>query len=543
MAVEPTGSDYICDALAAEGVSTVFGLIGEGNAHLLDRMGEASPPFVQARHEQAAVSMADGYARATGSVGLCTVTHGPGVTNAVTGLACADRDGVGLVVLVGDTAIEGRETSLQYLDHLTVTSPVSGYGTRVESVDALPEVLSRAFDRARTRSAPAVVEIPQDVQEGTAPDEPYRPGERKESRTRPDLDRLTEAVDILDGADRPAILAGGGAMRADAGEGLARLAERLGAPIATTYFGKGILPDSHPLVSGIGGTFMSPASDALLPDADALLAVGTQLSGKITRYGELYADAAIVQVDVDPDAIGRHEPVDIGLLGDARATVDALTQRVTPRPDRAESVVERIRDAPEPWADGFESHPDLIDPRELTLALSERTPDDALVAVDSGNNTGFPAVFHEVGEGGRMLVNGNFGSMGYALPAALGASVADPDRPVVCYIGDGALLQVIQEIETGARIELPVVVALFNDSSYGIIRHRQNREFGRETASTYDSPAFADIAEGFGARAVTVRSVEDLDAVDDYLAGDPSTPLVLDARTIPEVTRPGFPPY
>lgn len=142
MAVEPTGSDYICDALEAEGVSTVFGLIGEGNAHLLDRMGEASPPFVQARHEQAAVSMADGYARASGSVGVCTVTHGPGVTNAVTGLACADRDGVGLVVLVGDTAIEGRETSLQYLDHLTVTSPVSGYGIKILA-DFRPTVCER----------------------------------------------------------------------------------------------------------------------------------------------------------------------------------------------------------------------------------------------------------------------------------------------------------------------------------------------------------------------------------------------------------------
>lgn len=543
MTVGPTGSDYLCDALEAEGVSTAFGLIGEGNAHLLDRIGEATLTFVQARHEQAAVSMADGYARATGSVGVCTVTHGPGVTNAVTGLACADRDGVPLVVLVGDTAIEGRETSLQYLDHLTLTSPVSGYGTRIESTETLPEVLSRTFDRARTRSAPAVVEIPQDVQEGDAPDEAYRPGERQAHRIRPDPDRLGEAVELLDGAERPAILAGGGAARSGAGEVLAELAERLGAPVATTYFGKGVLPDAHPLVSGIGGTFMSPASDALLPEADALLAVGTQLSGKITRYGDLYADAAIVQVDVDPEAIGRHEPVDVGLLGDASATLDALAQRVTPRPDRTESVAETIRDAPEPWDDGFESHPDLIDPREFTLELSERTPDDAVVTVDSGNNTGFPAVFHEVGEGGRMLVNGNFGSMGYALPAALGASVADPDRPVVCYTGDGATLQVIQEIETGARIELPVVVAILNDSSYGIIRHRQNREFGRETASTYDSPAFADIAEGFGARAATVRSVEDLDAVDDYLAGDLSGPLVLDARTIPEISRPGFPPY
>jgi acetolactate synthase-1/2/3 large subunit len=287
---------------------------------------------------------------------------------------------------------------------------------------------------------------------------------------------------------------------------------------------------------------MSPANDALLDDIDALLAVGAQLSGKTTRYGDLYADADIVQVDVDRGAIGTHCEPAVGVVGDARAVVDALADRVPPDPDRAASVQETIRRAGPPW-DGADSPPEFVDPRALTLALSERLPDDALVAVDSGNNTGFPAVFHEVGAGGRMLVNGNFGSMGYALPAALGASVAAPDRVVVCYTGDGAALQVIQEIETGARLGLPVVVAVLNDSSYGIIRHRQDLEFGRETASSYDSPALADVAEGLGARAATVRSVDDLDVVDDYLAGDPDVPLVLDARTDPEVSRPGFPPY
>jgi acetolactate synthase-1/2/3 large subunit len=142
-----------------------------------------------------------------------------------------------------------------------------------------------------------------------------------------------------------------------------------------------------------------------------------------------------------------------------------------------------------------------------------------------------------------MLVNGNFGTMGYAMPASLGAKAAAPDRTVVCYVGDGATMQVIQEIETGVRLGLPIVVAILNDSSYGIIRHRQNLEYDRETGSSHDSPDFAAIAEGFGARAATVRSAEDLEALDEYLDSDPTVPLVLDIRTIPEVSRPGFPPY
>ncbi|MDX1746570.1 MAG: thiamine pyrophosphate-dependent enzyme, partial [Halobacteriales archaeon] len=167
---------------------------------------------------------------------------------------------------------------------------------------------------------------------------------------------------------------------------------------------------------------------------------------------------------------------------------------------------------------------------------------DTVVTVGSGNNTGFPAVFHRTEGEGRLLVNGNFGSMGYSLPAALGSAVARPDRPVLCYTGDGALLMVLQELETAVREELPVAVCVYNDAAYGIIRHRQQRDYGRETASTYESPDFVTVAAGLGMDGVTVRSEDDLDPVDDWLAA-PEGPLLIDAHIIPEVTRPGFPPY
>ena len=178
MTDERTGSDYVLDALAAEGVDRLFGLIGEGNADLLDSTHEHDLPFHYARHEQAAVSMADGYARTTGTVGVCTLTHGPGLTNGATGIAIADRDDVPLVVLVGDTDSEGRETSLQYLEHLDFTEPISVAGMRAETPGRLPEILRRAFDTARTRSGPVVVELPGDVQSAAAPEDPYRPVER-----------------------------------------------------------------------------------------------------------------------------------------------------------------------------------------------------------------------------------------------------------------------------------------------------------------------------------------------------------------------------
>ena len=539
----PSGSDYVLDAIAAEGCDTLFGIIGEGNAHLLDAVHDHDVTFTQGRHEQAAVTMADGYARTTRGVAVCTLTHGPGVTNGSTGIAAADRDNVPIVVLIGDTSIEGRETSLQYLDHTAFGGPISAYQTRIETTETIPEGIRRAFDRARTESGPVLVEIPGDVQAGPAPEEPYVPKRRPRQRVRPPSEQLAEAVELLEAAENPAILAGGGARRSDAGELIVTFAEHLGAPIATTYFGRTVVSESHRLASGIGGTFMTPANDELLRDADVVVAVGAKLSGKTTRYGELYADADVIQIDIDEAAIGTHQDPTLGIVGDAAETVAALTERVSAAPDRADRVAEAIASAPLPWADGFESTAEEIDPREVTLELSDRVPDDAIVTVGSGNNTGFPAVFHETTDESEMFVNGNFGTMGYSLPAALGAQVGAPDRVVVCYTGDGALLQVLQELETGVRLGLPVIVAVLNDRSYGIIRHRQNLEFGRETASTYDSADFVEIARGFGANAAVVRQAHELDVVDEFLASDPDVPLVLDARTVPSVARPGFPPY
>lgn len=538
-----TGSDYVLSALAAEGIDRLFGLIGEGNSHLLDRTHDHDVTFTYARHEQVAVSMADGYARLTGGVGVCTLTHGPGVTNGTTGIAIADRNSVPLVVLVGDTEAEGRETSLQYLDHQTLTSPISVHQTRAPTPTTVPETLRRAFDTARTERRPVVVELPTDVQSAPAPETEYRPKPRTAQRPRPDVDQLAAATALLDDADHPVVLAGGGAAAADAGDALAAFAETVGAPVTTTLFAQGVLSPDHPLHTGPSGTFMTPASDALLWDADVVLAVGARLSGKTTRYGELYADADVIQVDVDPASLGTHRDPTVGIVGDARATLEAVAERITPHPDRTEQVKSRIGEAGTPADVAVESDPNRIDPREFTRELAARVPGDAIVTVDSGNNTGFPAVFHPVDAGGRLLLDGNFGTMGYALPAALGAQLAEPERTVVCYIGDGAFMQVIQDVETASRLGLPLVVAVLNDESYGIIRHRQQMEYERETAASYESPDFVRVAEGLGAQATTIRDVDDLGVVDEFLDGDPTGPLILDVRTIPEVSRPGFPPY
>lgn len=540
---ETTGSRYVLDALAAEGVSTLFGLIGEGNAHLLDATNDHDITFEYARHEQVAVSMADGYARTTGAIGVCTLTHGPGVTNGATGIAAADRDNVPLVILVGDTGFSGRETSLQYLDHATFTNPISAYQTRVETSDTIGETLRRAFSKARTERGPAIVELPGDIQENPVPDGSYDPRPSTAQRVHPDPEKVDEAAAVLDDADHPVILAGGGARASDAADALTTLAERLGAPIATTYFAKGLFDHDHPLHSGIAGTFMTPANDALLWNADVVLTVGAQLSGKSTRYGALYEGADTVQIDISPDALGRYRDPTVGVLGDARATVAALVERVGTNPERVDAVTETIAEAGHIIPFDEQSDGPYVDPRTLTLAVSDRTSGDAVVTVDSGNNTGFPAVFHELDAGGQMLVNGNFGTMGYALPAALGAQYADRDRDVVCYTGDGAFMQVVQDVETAVRLDLPIIFVVLNDESYGIIRHRQNLDFDRATAADYESPAFEQVARGLGARAATVRSTDDLDALDEFLEEKPDVPLVLDVRTNPDITRPGFPPY
>lgn len=538
---DATGSDYLLSALASEGVTNLFGLIGEGNAHLLDRTHDHDIRYYYARHEQVAVGMADGYARTMGRTGVCTVTHGPGLTNSVTSIAAAHRDGVPMVVLVGDTDRENRETSLQYLDHQALADPIDVYGTRVEMSSDLPRAIRTAFNAARTRSGPALVEIPSDIQRDSAPDKVYQPKSHTIQRVHPDPNRLDEAAAILDDADAPAILVGGGAARSDAADAVVELADRLGAPLVSTYFAKGLLGADHPLHAGIVGTFMSPAADDLIWEIDVLLTVGARLSGKTTRYGDLFAEADIVQIDLNQSALGTYQDTTVGLVGDARAACEALSSRVRADPDRSETVQTAVQTANDPADIPTKTAPDRVDPRRVCLKLAEMFPDDVTVTVDSGNNTGFPAVFHALGLGGRMLVNGNFGTMGYALPAALGAAIADGE-PVCCYTGDGAFLQVIQDVETAARLSLPVCFVVLNDESYGIIRHRQRMEYGRETTSSYDSPDIATTASGLGASAVSVRSIADLEVVEEFLT-EPDGPLVLDVRTIREVTRPGFPPY
>ncbi|WP_433633634.1 thiamine pyrophosphate-binding protein [Halomicrococcus sp. NG-SE-24] len=540
---ETTGSTYILDALAAEGVSTLFGLIGEGNAHFIDSTNDHKVSFRYARHEQVAVTMADGYARTTGQVGVCTLTHGPGVTNGATGIAAADRDSIPLVIIVGDTGFAGRETSLQYLDHQSFTRPISAYQTRIETSETIPETIRRAFAKARSERGPVIVELPGDIQEAPAPNIEYTPRPTATQRIQPDPEQVQAAAGVLETADNPVILAGGGAQASNAGDAISTLAERLGAPIATTYFAKGLFSHDHSLHSGIAGTFMTPANDALLWDADVVLTVGAQLSGKSTRYGELYADAEILQIDVSADALGRYHDPTVGILGDARATVTALTDYVSENSERATEVAATIES--EGHIIPFEEASDgpYVDPRSLTLAVSDRTADDAVVAVDSGNNTGFPAVFHELDAGGQMLVNGNFGTMGYAVPAALGAQYADRDRDVVCYTGDGAFMQVVQDVETAVRLGLPIIFVILNDESYGIIRHRQQLEFDRTTAADYESADFKEIARGLGARSATIKSTDDLAVLDEFRSERPDTPLVLDAHTNPDVSRPGFPPF
>lgn len=541
---QPTGSDYICAALTEEGVETVFGLIGEGNAHFLDCLGASDLEFVYARHEQAAVTMADGYARLTNRVGVCTLTHGPGVTNGATGIAAADRDNTPLVVLIGDTDRDAGATSLQYFDHATFGQPMSVGQYEVTTPDGLPDILRRAFRTARLERGPVLVELPGDIQAGAAPTTEYTPVTRPAQRIRPDEARVTEAVEVLADAEAPLVLAGGGVRQADAGDAVISFAETVGAPVALTFRGKGAVSDQHPLVTGITGTFMTPASDAVVWDADVVVAVGAQLSGKTTRYGELFADADIIQIDIDPSAIGTHCDPTVGVVGDARTTLTALTDACPTADARTATVKETIAAADTP-ADAVEfvDGETGVDPREVTHALAERLPADTLVTVGSGNLTGFPAVFHSMTTEGAMFLNGNFGTMGYAVPAALGVQQGAPDRPVVSYTGDGALLQVLGEIETAVRCELPVIVVVLNDASYGIIRHRQQLEYGRETAASYASPEFAAIAEACGAQAATITSVGELDVVDEFVASESTKPLVLDVRTDPSVSRPGFPPY
>ncbi|MFQ6098523.1 MAG: thiamine pyrophosphate-binding protein [Armatimonadota bacterium] len=538
-----TGGEIIAEYLIGEGVCYVVGIPGHGNLGLVDafRARQDRLEMLQVRHEQAAVHLADGYYRVAGRPLAVFTSIGPGATNTTIGVATCYVDSTPVLVLTGDTHTHmmGRGV-LQEIERThwsnwpRVLEPIVKRWWRPSSPAQLPHVMHRAFAHMMTgRRGPVLISLPMDVQCDATDVEVSDPTERVPvGAPRPDPDAVARAAELLAGAKRPVILAGGGVLQSGATDELLAVAETLGAAVITTLQGKSAFPEDHPLAGWLGGSKGTTVGHALARNADVLLAVGCRFADETTssyRHGVTYAipPTRLVHMDIDPTEIGKNYPTEVGIVGDAKAALWALLEELSGRTGMSAqereayaAEIARLR------AEWFETMRDFRESSVVPMTISRLLKElraclapDAIVCHSSGNVQAQILQEFCFTVPGTNLTTGGFSTMGWCFPAALGAKLAAPERQVVAVVGDGDFLMTIQELATAAQYQIPLVVIVANNVGWMAIRDLQNAAYGadHEAASEFlgrdgspVSPDFAAIARGFGCAGERIERGEEV---------------------------------
>lgn len=540
-----TGAQAVISSLEAEGVELVFGYPGGSVLGIYDALYAFPIKHVTARHEQGAVHEADGYARATGKVGVVLVTSGPGASNTVTGIATAYMDSVPLVIVTGQvpTTMIGTD-AFQESDIMGMSMPVVKHSFLVKSAEQLPETFRAAFHIARTgRPGPVLIDIPSDVAAQTLEFSypstinlpSYKPTYKGNAR------QIKQAVAALARSQRPVILAGGGIVSSGARAELHDLAHTLNAPVVTTLMGKGVLPENDPLLFGFAGMHGSHYANQALCEADVLLAIGTRFSDRVTGDPEYFApDARIIHIDIDPAEIGKVIPVDVPIVGDARTVLAALLERIEKEGVQLDThawlahltqLKERY-----PFDRGTMDAECGLSPELVCSKLSEKLdPLGSIVTTEVGQHQMWAAQLLVRDLPRSFITSGGLGTMGFGFPAAIGAALGRPDKQIVCIAGDGSFQMCEQEMATAIEQQAQVKVLIFDNRSLGMVRQQQELFCnGRYIATKLSAvPDFVKLADAYGWHAARVDDPDKLDAaLDELLACE--GPALLDVMVARE---------
>lgn len=527
------------EALAAAvrdaGVDVAFGLVGDGNvkfAHHLNQ--ELGVRYLAARHETGAVTMASGYARASGDVGLVTVTQGPGLTNALTGLTAAARARLPVVLFAGQppTTLPGHP---QRIDQEALLA-LAGVVHQPLRPEHLLEDVAGAFARARAERRPVGMFLPTDLQDAPLP--PQVPATRSLDPAPVPTEvagPLDDVVERLRAARRPLIVAGRGCLSSPgAHEAVTDLADAAGALLATTLPIKGYLND-HPYSIGVIGGFTSELAVELAGAADVVLVLGGSLNYRATRTGRLFADdAVVIQADLDPAPSGASIAVDLALTGDAAVVARTIEARLLDGGQssanvRSQALAAQLTEPPAILPLEHDRDPDHVDPRWLMRALDALLPAERSVTVDGGHSSGFPSIHLRVPDHHGYLFALEFAAIGLGIGTAIGAAVARPARRSVLVVGDGSFLMSLPDLETAVREQVPLLIVVMNDQAYGSeLVILDNGDLPADLG-LLDTPDLAEVARSMGAVGASVRSIDDLQAHAELLA-DHAGPVVIDAR-------------
>ena len=536
------------EALKRQNVEVIFGIIGGATLPVYDILYDSEIRHILVRHEQCAAHAAEGYARASGRPGICMATSGPGATNLVTGIANAYMDSSPVIAFTGQvntysarTAYMIGKDAFQEADIIGITTPITKHNYQVKKASEIPRTVRAAFLIATTgRPGPVLIDLPKDTQTEAAEMEftddveirGYKPA------TKPHPIQVRRAVELLLKAERPTIFAGGGVILANASPELLELTEFLMAPVATPLMGKGCFPENHPLSLGVVGMHGTRVANKLILEVDVLLAVGTRFSDRTTGIlDEFCPDAKIIHIDIDSAEIGKNVEADVPIVADAKKALKeihrALIQKLKKRKsspwfDRIQKLKEQLR-----YKDSL-GEKELKPPR-LIKELRKILPADAIVTTEVGQNQMWAALHYEAYKPRTFISSGGLGTMGFGFPAALGAKVACPDRPVVDIAGDGSFIMTGQDLATSVMEKIPVTVVVLNNSVLGMVAQWQRLFFDRRYSSVHlgNVPDFVKLAEAYGAQGVRVGSIDEFSkAVKKAVKSEVTT--VIDVPISPE---------
>jgi len=528
-APELTGSQILVESLLREGVDTIFGYPGGAVLHIYDELYRAEDKITHylVRHEQGAVHMADGYARATGKVGVALVTSGPGATNAVTGIATAYMDSTPLVVITGQvpTMLIGND-AFQEVDTVGITRPCTKHNFLVKDIRDLARVIKEAFYLARSgRPGPIVVDIPKDVSAQRTryiyPDETQLPSYRPPKRGHPG--QVRRAIQAMLTAKRPILYVGGGIITSGATRELIELAERLRLPVTPTLMGLGGFPSGHPLCLGMLGMHGTYWANMAISESDLIIAIGVRFDDRVTGKLETFAPhARIIHVDVDPSSISKNVVVDIPIVGDAKTVIRQMLNAL-PRKATAESATSKARDdwfaQIEEWKRfaplTYKQSDEVIMPQYLMEQIYQVTGGNAIITTDVGQHQMWCAQYHPFNGPRQCITSGGLGTMGFGFPAAIGAQIAFRDKLVIAVVGDGGFQMTCAELATAVQYGLNVKAIIMNNKFLGMVRQWQELFYNNRYSHVgLDGPPdFVKLAEAFGAKGLRTSRPQELPAL------------------------------
>ena len=510
-----TGAEIVIECLKEQGVDTVFGYPGGAILNIYDALYKHKEiTHFLTSHEQGASHAADGYARATGKVGVCFATSGPGATNLVTGIATAYMDSVPVVAITANVGVSllGKD-SFQEVDIAGITMPITKHNFIVKDVNRLADVIRRAFTIAKTgRPGPVLIDITKDVTANTAEYEPEEPKTIEPVTEDIHEEDLASALSMLKKAKKPMIFVGGGAVIADAAKELKEFAELLDAPVCDSLMGKGAYDGSAPNYTGMLGMHGTKASNLGVTRCDLLVVVGARFSDRVTGNARTFAkNAKVLQLDVDPAEINKNVMAHVSVIGDVKEVLKRLNERLKPQkhPEWMEEVMALKEQNPLRYSEQGLTGPYVIE------KLYEITNGDAVIVTDVGQHQMWAAQYYPFKEPRTLLTSGGLGTMGYGLGAAIGAKIGRKDKLVFNIAGDGCFRMNMNEVATATRYNIPVIQIVLNNHVLGMVRQWQNLFYGQRYSATVleDQVDFVKVAEGLGAKAYRITRKEEVEPV------------------------------